>query len=229
MNKQSGQTLIETLVACFILVMGISAALGLANYSLNATTNIKQQTVALGLAREGIEVVKNIRDTNWLKATLTADCYNFLPGGGTNNAYCYQDWLSPASGTGQNISAPTGTRGFALRFDSSQSNPWVLAQTESDFGLNKVDINSGGSGVSKVYYEAQDGLTFSEGNSGFGRAIYITQDNSFAPFNQNTGPRLKISSIVWWKGKNCPESETPPSDHRCAVSLETYLTNWRNF
>ncbi len=78
MQKQNGQTLIETLVASFILVMGITAALTLATYSLGATNNIRQQTIGLGLAREGLEVVKNMRDTNWLRGTSSSDCYDFL-------------------------------------------------------------------------------------------------------------------------------------------------------
>jgi hypothetical protein len=39
------------------MIMGITAALGLANYSLNASSNIVKQLVAVGLAREGVEAV----------------------------------------------------------------------------------------------------------------------------------------------------------------------------
>lgn len=228
MNTQSGQTLIETLVASFILVMGISAALGLATYSLGATTNIRQQTIALGLSREGIEVVKNIRDTNWLKGTLTADCYDFLSGDSV--AYCYRDWLNPDSGLGQDISAPAGGRTFALRYNPSLPNPWYLYETGQHFGLNLNDLSVNDTGLQNVLYSAEDGLTVLGSSTKFGRAITISEDADFTPFDQDTGPRLRVTSHVWWTdGKNCPQSNTPPADKRCSVYLVTYLTNWRNF
>lgn len=228
MSKQSGQTLIETLVASFILVMGISAALALANYSLGATTNIKQQTIALGLAREGIEVVKNIRDTNWLKASLSSSCYDFLSG--SNTAFCYQDWLNPVSGTGQDISASSGPKSFVIRFDLGEPNPWSLVTTQSRFGLDLTDAFDSKEGSPlDVYYDSKNRLRVSESNTGMGRAIIIEESNGFAPFNQNTGPRLKVTSHVWWSGKNCPISDSPPANRKCSVVLETYLTNWRNF
>lgn len=224
---QSGQTLIETLVAAFVLVMGITAALGLAIYSLGATSSIRQETIALGLAREGIEVVKNIRDTNWMKDTISTTCHDFLTG--TNVSYCYPNWTNPAS-NGQDISASTGQRRFALRYDSTKSNPWRLIPTETDFGLNLLNFTKAATdGFDGPYYIAVDGLTATEGDSGFARAITITQDSSFKPFDQNTGPRLKVTVDVWWLGKNCTMTSNPPAGNSCKVTLETYLTNWRNF
>lgn len=224
MNLQRGQTLIETLVAAFILVMGISAALTLAIYSLSATTNIKQQAIALGLAREGIEVVKNVRDTNWLVGSLTSNCYDFLSGGST--AYCYQDWLDPLSGRGQDISAPGVTpQSFALQYDSNLDYPWVLSKTSTDFGLNLVDFSTFDN---SPYYLAVTGLTGTQGNSGFARKVTVSED-TFSPFDRNTGPRLKVTSQVWWSGKNCVMTDDVPSSSKCLVTLVTYLTNWKNF
>lgn len=89
---QSGQTLIETVIAIFILVSGIAAAVGLAIFALSNSQNLTRQMVAVGLAREGVEAVKNMRDTNWLKqATIDSDCYN--PKSLLNDAKCYKRWL----------------------------------------------------------------------------------------------------------------------------------------
>ncbi len=213
-HKQNGQTLIETLVAAFILVMGISAALGLASYSLRATTNIRQQTVALGLAREGIEVVKNMRDTNWLKGTLTADCHDFLVDSETpEGAQCYRDWLDQSGG--YQISEGN----HVLSFDVGSALPWRLTGGGS-YGL---DISADPS-VSGVIYEP------GTGESGFYRKIIIEEQNDFVPYNEPfPGPRLKVTSIAWWVSNSCPlNSDANPGDP-CTVTLETYLTNWRNF
>ncbi len=224
-STQVGQTLIETLVACFVLVMGISAALGLANYSLGATNSIKQQLVGMGLAREGLEVIKNMRDTNWLKSAYNTGCYNFSEPS-ANNGICYLDWLDATASGGYNISA--GTSGspltYALRFNGANPLPWTAVQTASDFGLN-TSIGTG------VLYNNAAGVTpggVTAGNSGFARRISISQD-TFAPFNQNTGGRVKVTSEVWWSGKGCTMTTNPNPDKNCSVTLETYLTNWRVF
>lgn len=220
-SEQKGQTLIETLVACFILVMGITSALTLATYSLGATGNIKQQIIGMGLAREGIEVVKNMRDTNWLRGTLSTECYNFVER--DNTGICYPEWLN--TGDGYNISADGGKATYALRFNGKQLLPWILYPTKEGFGLNTVN---GEKGVSQVYYNNIEDLPAEKGNSGFARKITITEEK-IAPFDQSTGPRLKVSSQVWWSGKNCQLTADVNPDRSCSVTLETYLTNWRVF
>ena len=62
--RNKGQTLIETLAAVFILVMGVSASVGLAIYAFNTSGGVVKQIIATGLAREGLEAVRNMRDSN---------------------------------------------------------------------------------------------------------------------------------------------------------------------
>src|SRR3990167_3392339 len=90
LNSQTGQTIIETVIGIFIMVMGITAAIGLATYSLSASTTVVKQMVGMGLAREAIEAVKNMRDTNWLKGSLVNTCWNYQNSSLTAN--CYQGW-----------------------------------------------------------------------------------------------------------------------------------------
>ena len=57
--------------------MGVSSAVGLAIYAFNSSSSVTKQIIATGLAREGIEAVKNMRDTNWLQqTTIDTNCYN---------------------------------------------------------------------------------------------------------------------------------------------------------
>lgn len=224
-KQQQGQTLIETLVACFILVMGISAALGLAIYSLRATGSIRQQTVAMGLAREGLEVVKNMRDTNWLKFDIDTSCFNYSTD--DNTAFCYKKWLDGSGVGGYDINPGVDPQSYSLRFDVTQTLPWSLVQTETDYGLN---LSTGdGHAAHQVFYNGADGLDAKSGNSGYARKITITPE-TFAPFNHiGIGPRLKITSQVWWSGRDCTMTVNVNPDNRCSVTLETYLTNWRVF
>jgi len=56
----------EMIVAIGVITTGLVTILALAASSLSGAKESEARTVALSLAREGIEVVRNIRDGNWL-------------------------------------------------------------------------------------------------------------------------------------------------------------------
>ena len=62
-NKRVGFSLIETLVAVTVLVFGIVGPLTLAQMSLRSFPQIRDRITAEYLAAEGLETIKNIRDT----------------------------------------------------------------------------------------------------------------------------------------------------------------------
>jgi hypothetical protein len=64
MKHQRGQTIIEALVAISLLVFGILGVLRLMSQSLGLTGVVRDQYIANHLAAEGVEVIKNIIDTN---------------------------------------------------------------------------------------------------------------------------------------------------------------------
>jgi prepilin-type N-terminal cleavage/methylation domain-containing protein len=64
MNSR-GFTLIEILVAISILTVGALAAMRLMARSENIAHISRQQFVGLSVAREGLELVRDLRDTNW--------------------------------------------------------------------------------------------------------------------------------------------------------------------
>jgi len=65
-KNQLGQTLLEMIFAMGILMMVVAAVLALSAASIAGEKESESQVTANNLAREGIEVVRNIRDTNWL-------------------------------------------------------------------------------------------------------------------------------------------------------------------
>lgn len=66
-KKNAGFTLIELLVSFAILSMGISVSINLISKSLQSSSYLRNQTIASYLAVEGIELIKNKRDENFLK------------------------------------------------------------------------------------------------------------------------------------------------------------------
>lgn len=71
MNKKDltvrrGESLVETLIAVFVLALAATGSLALILTAMWTTEKIEDRVIATNLAREGLEAVRVIRDTNWL-------------------------------------------------------------------------------------------------------------------------------------------------------------------
>jgi len=66
-RKSKGFTLVEALVALSILIVGIISGFILVTKALYDITIIQDRLTASFLAQEGLELVRQIRDTNYLK------------------------------------------------------------------------------------------------------------------------------------------------------------------
>lgn len=64
---QKSFTLLEVLIAIFALTIGVMAAFGSVSQTISATTFARDRLIASYLAQEGVEIVKNIRDSNWIQ------------------------------------------------------------------------------------------------------------------------------------------------------------------
>ncbi len=249
-----GQTLIETLAAMFILVTGISAAVGLAIFAFNSSSAVVKQIIATGLAREGLEIVKNMRDTNWLQDTITTHgCYNFASNPvGQMTADCYQHWLGnssppppfcldPTGGSAPCGTSPVASTDNIVGFDSSTFNFFVkYRSTDTGFlgyGLTFDPANTGTTG----FYSSNPsgfapGLSCADGAvstaglpiSDYCRKIIISKDSTTSPYNQPNFPLIKVQSQVWWVDKKCPRvPDFANASAGCRVELDVYLTNWK--
>ena len=64
-HKTKGFTLVETLVALSILSIALAGTYTMISYNLRSAKGIQNSFIASGLAQEGLEVVRNLRDTDW--------------------------------------------------------------------------------------------------------------------------------------------------------------------
>lgn len=64
-KRQSGQVLIESVVSISLVTVGLLGILTLLSNSIAFNRNVTNKFVATYLAAEGIEVIKNIEDTNF--------------------------------------------------------------------------------------------------------------------------------------------------------------------
>lgn len=65
--QQRGQTLVEVMTVTFVLVVGIMGALGLTVANIRNESTGLTRLIASNLSREGIELARSTRDSNWLK------------------------------------------------------------------------------------------------------------------------------------------------------------------
>ena len=66
MEKQRSFSLIEVMVAITVIMVGLIGVLGLIIYNISISRASPEKVVAVNLAQEGIEIIRNMRDSNWL-------------------------------------------------------------------------------------------------------------------------------------------------------------------
>lgn len=95
-KKQQGFTLIEALIAIFIITVGAGGAFSLIYQTTAMMRFTHNRLVASYLAQEGVEIVRNIRDQNFLRAYY-GESIDWLEGirceAGDQEQQCQADYL----------------------------------------------------------------------------------------------------------------------------------------
>ena len=74
LKNKKGFTLVELIISLGVFSAGIMSAFTLALAGLNTSKDNYARLQAANLAREGLELVRNERDSNWLKIDANQDC-----------------------------------------------------------------------------------------------------------------------------------------------------------
>ena len=171
-----GFTLVETLVAIAIFSISITALLSVLGKGILDASYAKDKVVATYLAEEGIEYMKNIRDTYVLY--------------GPHAQTGWDNFISDTLNTCRNGSGIIGCKyddTGSLNYTAVSGNPKVFSQCNS--GNNSaciLDYNYGNFG--KYTYHVNGGPL-----SGFERRIIVSAAGS-APTNRE----IKVTSQVSW-------------------------------
>lgn len=160
-NKQKGFTLVETLVAISILLIAVVGPISLIGDSLHKLYFARDQMVAINLAQEGIEVVRQKRDSDMLAAAAST----LFSTGGTSYYTVDTRSATPLTKVIQatSIQQPVYLKGgFYEQGDtiSASTTPFTRLVTVTDTGIaaanssierqviSKVEWNTGGASSS---------------------------------------------------------------------------------
>lgn len=205
-NQKPAESLVEVVIAVFVVALGSASATSLIVSAVQANGFSKDSLVALNLAVEGIEAMRSVRDTNWIKFGYDkANCWNVLPGSapgvdctlaankigvGAASTYYSAD-LDP---TNYSWSLPAG---IANALDLSSVLP-----TNDSYRLGFVDLNGAGDKDMYITSNFIGSTGFSDsGDSKFYRMIEISYDDgSGNPTGDPlTSEVMNVTSAVQWE------------------------------
>lgn len=95
--RNKGFTFVELIIAVFIIMIASSGAFAILHKIISSTTVSTSNLIASSLAQEGLEVVRNIRDRNWLKEDNWIQGLDFCSEPNFCEAAFNFDALAPAS------------------------------------------------------------------------------------------------------------------------------------
>jgi len=72
-KKNKGFTVLELLISIFVISIGIISSYSVVQQVFSYTFRSNNRLTAAYLGKEGIEIVRNIRDTNWLEGDISGE------------------------------------------------------------------------------------------------------------------------------------------------------------
>jgi len=155
-RTQQGFTLLETIIAISIILVGLLSILALSTSSLLVSGVTSDEFLAANFAREGMEVVRSVRDSNWL-------AYD------TDSTTAWNNQLFEVTGSGSDYTSIVALQDFS----TTGQYLW--------FGPNKIgDTCAGVGGViydcTAIWYDPDQQLYFQTQAVDFDPSAY-TQTN----------------------------------------------------
>ncbi|MBP8016627.1 hypothetical protein KAZ01_01330 [Candidatus Gracilibacteria bacterium] len=204
MVNKNGNSIIEIMVVLVVLTVGVVGTYGILNSGQKLASTTENRVKAINIAREGIEAVQNIRDTNWIKFSSDhTNCWKVL----NYDPLCIGNSSSNIISTGSYILLNSGS--LWILYGVIVNPSWNFYTYKQNFPVyydsNGLISQSGSYSVLCSSTLNKDCLSI------FSREIKIENpDNS----------RLKVSSIVKWV-----DNSSSAEPH--VINLETILTNWK--
>lgn len=196
-------TMVELMAALGILSLGITALLQTLDGGIRYANDTENNIKAINIAREWIESVINIRDTNWLRfSSDRVNCWIVKD----YQASCIGDTTPPEITTG-----PYTIVWLNWAWYLSWASTWINPVTNWSTYKRQFQV-----GIDSEWFYTQTGVSTQSCDSqrtkdcvtNFTREIYITV----------SAWSIQAQSIARWLQEQRPRS----------VTIETTLTNWKS-
>ena len=157
----AGFSLLEVVVVLFIMAVALVGVLNLAIDSSRAQTSNRNLLIAQQLAREGLELVTNYRDNNWLANVAWNNNLTGTPGGTDYiiDPFQYTPTLMNSASDAQLRILPIGSSGHDLYFHSASTN-YVLTPFSRKITVEAADAISPTSTVKSLVQWTDHGNTY---------------------------------------------------------------------
>lgn len=208
--KKNGFTLVEMVITIGVFTVGIMGAFTLALSNLNVVKDNFNRVLASNLAREGLEIIRNTRDSNWLKIDSNVDCDDIT------NGLQLCDW-------DENLN-----NGANLFFLADYNNTTVTSLTPCGPSLDQC-FNACSHSDCRLFINANGYYSHSTGEpTNFSRILRLqaicfnlATEEEIIRESCNVGTEKKIglevtSRVGWWKNNELKY-----------VEIVDYLYNWR--
>lgn len=204
----------EVLVSVSVLVVVIFSVTNLVVSIIRANNENIHTLTAYGLAQEGLEAVRNIRDSNWLLGAR----YN-----GKLGALQQDVWgaaLPDTQGESEHYIVKYGVFERSLNNpgigEISGAAPWKLEKISDEDDdralLYRTELPSTTqNGVAEIRYEHADGPVSNADPTLYKRSIFIENMSTSSDFEM-----MRVTSVVKWEESSRPKE----------VRLVTELTDW---
>lgn len=195
--SQKGTTIVEAIIVMMIISVWVIGMYDIFSRSQKLSDSSVYRLQAISMAKEGIEAITNIRDTNWLLFPANTDyCWNTV------------DYSSSCITTDSDI--PSGSY-VIFKWANDR---WSLSGSNIHWDYSSVAYRN----AYKVHLDSNGFYTQSWGvaiKPLFTRELQI----SYPPDAWTPLEKMNIKSIVRWKDN----SGSAPHE----IILESLLTNWK--
>ncbi len=205
--KYKGLTLIETIIMIWVFSIGILTVLNLLSQSLYSLDNVKLRTQATLLAKEGIDLVYNMRDSN-LKKELPWDCIvkvdiytKNLERLGKWNPWSNQEWLGIfCESYFSKLSWDTNVLqiGFDKDVYIGAGITWSSEEFDVMFDSNKIYLHSWSISKQNMKWYSYDNDENAE-ETFFARYISFDEIKDWDSNSLSGWQILKVESNVLWR------------------------------
>ncbi|MDP9212247.1 MAG: prepilin-type N-terminal cleavage/methylation domain-containing protein [bacterium] len=209
-RNQQGFTLVEVIVMMSIVVIGVLATLSVANLAVRSSEANEQRVAAVNLAREGVELVRAIRDSNWAAASEESgtSCWNYFA-----QSLAQARAVPYTTACDSPMGVPTGTTHFAVYPNVGNGMPYMRPQT----------VGTTQNAVYRLCRDSATGLyqphsTVCPSGQTFYRRISIRVGKDLGVDADDGQQKFsyRVQSFVNWAGHDGPD-----------MLVEEYITDWR--